>query len=325
MRLPGFEPGLEAWKASVLDQTRPQPHAYESRVIIETNEAILKTCWENRNLKEVNTFRRRLSRLKKTVDLMSPLEVERYILNLPNKNSYKNVLLQAYYKFAKVNGIEWKPKRLRVEQFSITIPTEERINNIISCCTKKYKVIYNISKLGLRPDEISKIALRDLDLDRGELTVRTSKMGNTRTLKLRPELKDLLKEHVAKNKIRDVNAKLFPSPQRIKLNWRVFRKKAFEYFNDTELLKIRLYDLRHWFATNLYIKSRDIFAVKYALGHRSIVNTMTYVNLANAIVDYSDEYTCKIANNIQEASTLIESGFEYVTDFEGKKLFKKRK
>jgi hypothetical protein len=26
VRLPGFEPGLEAWKASILDQSRPQPH-----------------------------------------------------------------------------------------------------------------------------------------------------------------------------------------------------------------------------------------------------------------------------------------------------------
>lgn len=25
VRLPGFEPGLEAWKASILDQSRPQP------------------------------------------------------------------------------------------------------------------------------------------------------------------------------------------------------------------------------------------------------------------------------------------------------------
>ena len=26
VRLPGFEPGLEAWKASILNQSRPQPH-----------------------------------------------------------------------------------------------------------------------------------------------------------------------------------------------------------------------------------------------------------------------------------------------------------
>lgn len=126
----------------------------------------------------------------------------------------------------KSNGIEWKSKRLKVEQFSIRIPTEERINNIISCCTKKYKVIYNVSKYGLRPDEIDKITLRDLDLERGEETVRTSKMCNARTLKLRPEVTDLLKEYIARQRIREVDSKLFPGSQRIKLNWRVFRKKA---------------------------------------------------------------------------------------------------
>jgi hypothetical protein len=39
----------------------------------------------------------------------------------------------------------------------------------------------------------------------------------------------------------------------------------------------------------------------------------------------SEEYTCKTAATIQEASNLIENGFEYVTEIDGTKLFKKRK
>jgi len=38
-----------------------------------------------------------------------------------------------------------------------------------------------------------------------------------------------------------------------------------------------------------------------------------------------DEYICKIAKNVKEASPLIEAGFEYATDIDGVKVFRKRK
>ncbi|MBS7636463.1 site-specific integrase [Candidatus Bathyarchaeota archaeon] len=59
----------------------------------------------------------------------------------------------------------------------------------------------------------------------------------------------------------------------MKILWR----KAYEKFKDPKLLKIRLYDLRHWFATTTYMKTRDIFHEKYVLGHRNINKTMIYI------------------------------------------------
>ena len=41
--------------------------------------------------------------------------------------------------------------------------------------------------------------------------------------------------------------------------------------------------------------------------------------------DEEDEYTCKTASNVKEATQLIENGFQYVTEIDGLKLFKKRK
>ena len=38
-----------------------------------------------------------------------------------------------------------------------------------------------------------------------------------------------------------------------------------------------------------------------------------------------DEYTCKTAKTAKEAQDLIENGFEYVTEIDAAKLFKKRK
>jgi len=39
----------------------------------------------------------------------------------------------------------------------------------------------------------------------------------------------------------------------------------------------------------------------------------------------SDEYTVKVANTVQDAVCLIEQGFEYVTEMDGIKIFRKRK
>jgi len=53
---------------------------------------------------------------------------------------------------------------------------------------------------------------------------------------------------------------------------------------------------------------------------------MTYINIEQStFTSQSDEWTCKIANNIKEATDLIEAGFEYITEMDNFKLFRKRK
>jgi hypothetical protein len=38
-----------------------------------------------------------------------------------------------------------------------------------------------------------------------------------------------------------------------------------------------------------------------------------------------DAYTCRVADTLTEAKTLIENGFEFVTDMDDQKLFRKPK
>ncbi len=71
-----------------------------------------------------------------------------------------------------------------------------------------------------------------------------------------------------------------------------------------------------------YHKTKDILYVKELLGHKNINNTLIYTPLVNW---EHDNYICRTAKNIEEASNLIEAGFEYVTDMDRIKLFRKRK
>jgi integrase len=247
--------------------------------------------------------------------------VERFVYNLNVSNNYKNKLFEAYQYYTNSNAIAYKkPKKLRVEPFVIHVPTEQRIDKVIACCGWVYSVAFSLSKYGLRPDELSKLTLRNLDLENGKLTVPTSKLGAQRTLTLKSQVVDMLKEYVAKKGLIDPDCRLFALARKIKGSW-----IAYEKFRDSELLKIRLYDLRHWFATMTYLKTRDIFYVKYAIGHKRIDNTLIYVHLAKAFENYSGDYVCKVAKSVAEASELIEAGFEYVTEFEDSKLFRKPK
>ena len=75
----------------------------------------------------------------------------------------------------------------------------------------------------------------------------------------------------------------------------------------------------------LYHQTKDILFVQRFLGHRSIQNTLKYIQLDAALFsEEADQYVCKAASTVEEAMNLIELGFQHVCDFDGVKLFRKR-
>lgn len=96
--------------------------------------------------------------------------------------------------------------------------------------------------------------------------------------------------------------------------------------NNPRLTKIHLHTFRHYKALREYHKTKNILHVKAVLGHKSIRTTMKYIELYTEICnDIMPEYYCEIASNVKEAQKLIESGFEYVCEIKGEKLFRKMK
>jgi len=72
-----------------------------------------------------------------------------------------------------------------------------------------------------------------------------------------------------------------------------------------------------------YHKTKDLLHVKAILGHKDLRTTLRYTQLLENLPD--DEYHCKTAKTVKEAQELIENGFQYVTEIDGTKLFRKRK
>lgn len=59
------------------------------------------------------------------------------------------------------------------------------------------------------------------------------------------------------------------------------------------------------------------------LGHKNIINALKYTQRVN--FEEPDQFTCRVAENREEAKELVEAGFEYVMDVDDKKLFRKSK
>ena len=101
------------------------------------------------------------------------------------------------------------------------------------------------------------------------------------------------------------------------------RKKIAYKIGNPRFLLIHCHTFRHWKATIEYAKTKDILYVQHLLGHRNLKTTLRYTQPIN--LPQNEEYICKAAKTIEEAMELIESGFEYVTDVDKCKLFRKRK
>jgi len=101
-----------------------------------------------------------------------------------------------------------------------------------------------------------------------------------------------------------------------------FRNRTAFKPQNPRLRQISFHTFRHWKATTEYHKTKDILHVMQMLGHRDIKTTLIYTQL---IQSESDDYHSAVAKTVEEARSLIETGFEYVTDVDGVKLFRKRK
>ena len=133
----------------------------------------------------------------------------------------------------------------------------------------------------------------------------------------------MLKQHINKKDLKQ-NDRLFPTKsENISDNYRHLRNKLAKKLQDPTIQQIRLYDFRHYYATMLYHKTKDLLHVKMSLGHKDLRTTLRYTQLLETTED--DEYHCKTATNVKEATQLIENGFEYIQEIDGIRLYRKRK
>jgi integrase len=300
---------------TVLDQTRLRSQvtgfrSFEGSIV----KVLLRLKALGKAEGTIESTSKRLGTLAKNVDLDDPFKVSLWIANLACADSYKANLVKAYQWYVKVQGLSWEKPKYHWEQKRPRIPTTETLTSIIQRGTKKYRTIFTVlMETGVSPIELSKVTSRDLDPEQNLMNVRGFKGHASRTFKLKTETAAALTWFFK-------TYEKFPSSDRMSRAWRRLREKA--SVDDPNVKKIRLYDLRHFYGTMLYHKTKDILYTKTMMGHKKIETTLLYAQL----IDFgSSEWTSAVARTVGEACKLIESGFQYVCEFEGAKLFRRPK
>jgi integrase len=180
-----------------------------------------------------------------------------------------------------------------------------------------------LKETGIRISEALKLKWIDLNTINRTASITPSKGSNPRILSITAKLIVMLE------KCNHNTEYIFPRRKgNLRTRFCKLRKRVSERQQNPRLMQISFHTFRHWKGTMEYHKTKDIMHVKYVLGHKAIQSTMVYINLEQATFltqSTDDEWTCKAAKTIDEATKLIEAGFQYVTTIEGIQLFKKRK
>ena len=264
-----------------------------------------------------------LTRLGKHVDLEKPETVKQFIASLQISDGYKKNLCLAYNKYADYYKIKWEMPRYKQQRKIVRIPTKEQVEMLVANARQTMSLKLSISKeTGLRPVELCNLKVRDLDLEQRFVYPTTAKHGAPRRLKISTSTKTMLQRHIEQKKLTPKDRLFKGNAENYSKYYRQMRNNLADKLGKPELRTIRLYDLRHYFATMLYARTRDILLVKQQLGHKKIETTLIYTQLLSLS---DDEWTCRTATTVKESSALIEAGFEYVTEQDGHKLFRKRK
>jgi len=272
----------------------------------------------------IKTYDKALTYLSKHADLNNPEQVKQFIANKQTSNSYRRNLSLAYDKYCNYYQIQWNKPFYKQEPKMIRIPSTTQIEMLIANAGRINSAKLTLSKeTGLRPIELCNLKAKDIDLEQKIIYPTTAKHGAPRALKISNSLTTTLQKHISEHSL-NPNDKLFKGDSdNYGKHFRLYRNKLAEKLNKPELKNIRLYDFRHYFASRLYAKTRDILLVKQQMGHKKIETTLIYTQLLNLHED--DEWTCKATNSKEDAIKLIENGFQFVNDIDGYKLYRKRK
>ena len=170
---------------------------------------------------------------------------------------------------------------------------DERKSLLKACKTSEGSYLYIVVVLALstaaRRMEILGLHWKDVDLDRGVITLHQTKNGERRVLPLAGHALELIKEH---SKVRQLKTDLvFPGknlkdPIDIRTPWETALKRA-------KIEDFRFHDLRHSAASYLVMDGASLAEIAEILGHKTLQMVKRYAHL-------SDAHTSRVVASMNE-------------------------
>jgi len=264
--------------------------------------------------------------------LADPESVKEVLVKLDATDNTKALAVVAYSSFLKFHKLSWLPPKYQRPDKIPWVPTEAMIDALISGTTQPISVILlTLKHTAMRIGEALRLRYIDVNAENRTVTVNLPEKGsNSRIIKVPQQVIDVLQslpktgERVfGQYKTREEEIKFRQNKEACLKHQ---RNRLARKLGIPELNSVIFHSLRHWKGTMEYHETKDIMDVKYLLGHRNIQNTIKYIHMEQAIFkEADDKFHVKVAETLDEATKLLEVGYEFVTDMDGKKLFRKRK
>jgi len=232
----------------------------------------------------------------------------------------------AYTKLLEYLGLKWEPPRCKRNYKLPWIPYERELDDLIAGCSRTIGTFLLLLKeTAMRAGEAYKLKWENIDFERKTIMLNDpEKYSNPRIFKVSDRLLNML-AYLRRRK-RKGSIFGYGSIDNLRRTFERQKRSLAHKLGNPRLKRITFHTFRHWKATMLAHQTKDPFFVKDYLGHKNIMNTMRYIHLSKIIFkEENEEYTCKVARTIDEATKLIEAGFEYVCEIEGASLFRRRK
>jgi hypothetical protein len=239
-------------------------------------------------------------------------------------NQTRNKYASAYNHYCQANEIQWKKPFYKVEEKTPLIPTPQDVQAIIDNSSEDYVTIFTIeSEIGCCPEELYQVKQKDISTEKGEISITGVKGHGSKNYKLKPQTKELLVRYLTKH----TSERPFPRAHTQSQMWFQFREKTAQKLHKPQLRTINLRNLRNYSGEQFYknLPIRDPIALMQHFRHRKLETTMHYIRAI--ILDYEedDQWISRTSTTIQEDQRLIENGFQYITERDGIKLYRKRK
>jgi integrase len=291
----------------------------------EIRGKIVEFAWhlKKKGLAE-STIRNRTQALNRLVekgaDLTNPDSVETILATESLTAATKTMYVESYRSFTRVFNIAWIPVKVKYEPKQPFIPLETELDQLIAGSGRRLAAFLQVLKdTGARAGEACKLKWTDINGENSTISINAPEKGSrSRTVKVSA------KTLAMTNALPKKHGEYVFNPYRASLqdSFRRTRNKLARILQNPRLLQIHFHTFRHFKASMEYKRTRDILHVQRLLGHRALQNTEIYTHL---IEFENDDYHVATAQTVEEAKKLIESGFEYITDMENVKLFRKRK
>ncbi len=187
------------------------------------------------------------------------------------------------------NPVEGVNKVKRIRNARTRYLSDDERSRLMKTCKEApnpylYPMVVFALSTGARLGEITKLEMRDIDVNRSMAILRDTKNGETRAVPIVKHCKDVLLEHMEtldnfyKDK-QNVTAKwLFPradaqEPIDIRNAWENARDKA-------EIEDFRFHDLRHSAASYLAMNGATLLEIAAVLGHKTLQMVKRYSHLS---------------------------------------------